>query len=105
MSKIKTIYTCQKCAAQFPKWIGQCMECGTWNSLVEESASLLPSKFSSRFAAFNNPADSVITNMAVVELCQQPRITTTIAELDRVLGVYNLRDCVVLHQVLDHIYL
>ncbi len=35
-SKQKTIYTCQNCGAQRPKWEGRCPECGAWNSLVEE---------------------------------------------------------------------
>ena len=38
MSKIKTFYTCQQCGAQFPKWAGQCNDCGQWNTLVEETA-------------------------------------------------------------------
>jgi DNA repair protein RadA/Sms len=34
--KIKTVYSCQKCGAQRPKWQGQCSDCGAWNSYVEE---------------------------------------------------------------------
>ncbi len=36
MAKARTIFECQKCAAQFPKWLGRCTECGAWGSLVEE---------------------------------------------------------------------
>lgn len=35
-SKTKTIYTCQNCGAQRPKWEGKCSDCGAWNSYVEE---------------------------------------------------------------------
>lgn len=36
MAKAKTIYSCQTCGAQTPKWAGKCPECGEWNTLVEE---------------------------------------------------------------------
>ena len=32
----KTIYTCQSCGYQAPKWMGKCPECNQWGSLVEE---------------------------------------------------------------------
>lgn len=35
-SKNKTVYTCQNCGAQRPKWEGKCTDCGAWNSYVEE---------------------------------------------------------------------
>ncbi|MGH8637425.1 MAG: DNA repair protein RadA, partial [Burkholderiales bacterium] len=34
--KQKTVFACQECGAQSPKWLGRCPECGAWNSLVEE---------------------------------------------------------------------
>ena len=34
--KAKTVFVCQECGAQAPKWMGRCTECGAWNSLVEE---------------------------------------------------------------------
>lgn len=35
-SKSKTIFTCQNCGAQRPRWEGKCTDCGSWNSYVEE---------------------------------------------------------------------
>lgn len=35
-TKSKTIYTCQNCGAQRPRWEGKCSECNAWNSYVEE---------------------------------------------------------------------
>jgi len=35
MSK-KSIYSCQECGAQYGKWVGQCSECGKWNTIIEE---------------------------------------------------------------------
>ncbi|HIJ80185.1 MAG TPA: DNA repair protein RadA, partial [Desulfuromonadales bacterium] len=37
--KQKTVFTCQKCGSQAHKWLGKCPDCGSWNSMVEESAA------------------------------------------------------------------
>lgn len=35
MAKAKRMYGCTECGATFPKWAGQCSECGAWNTLTE----------------------------------------------------------------------
>lgn len=80
--KIKTIYECQHCGAQFPKWSGRCLECGQWGTLVEDIKDN------------KKIADNIITKMAaseVVDLSQTKNIQTArwksgISEIDRVLG-------------------
>ena len=32
----RSVYTCQSCGNQSPKWLGKCPDCGEWNSFVEE---------------------------------------------------------------------
>src|ERR671918_721333 len=32
----KTVFACQECGGQQPKWLGRCPDCGAWNSFVEE---------------------------------------------------------------------
>jgi DNA repair protein RadA/Sms len=39
MKSDKSIFACQSCGFQSPKWLGRCPDCGTWNSLLEESFS------------------------------------------------------------------
>ena len=39
MKSPRVVFVCQECGAQSPKWMGKCVECGAWNSLVEERAS------------------------------------------------------------------
>jgi DNA repair protein RadA/Sms len=34
--KIRTAYFCSQCGAEHARWQGQCRECNTWNSLIEE---------------------------------------------------------------------
>ena len=33
--KGKTVFVCQECGYESPKWMGQCI-CGAWNTFVEE---------------------------------------------------------------------
>jgi DNA repair protein RadA/Sms len=34
--KLKTVYFCQNCGVQSPKWVGKCPSCNEWNTYVEE---------------------------------------------------------------------
>lgn len=82
IAKTKFIYVCQKCGAQYPKWAGQCSDCGAWNSLVEDVIIKGNPRFSGCLAT---KPDSVIL-LADVNLKNEPRLTTAISEFDRVLG-------------------
>jgi DNA repair protein RadA/Sms len=84
-SKAKIIYTCQKCNAQFPKWVGQCTECKAWNSLVEETYTCSTNE-NSRFSGYAPLNETKITPLVNIDLNKTPRIQTDITELDRVLG-------------------
>lgn len=78
-----TRYVCQKCGAQFPKWQGQCSQCGAWNSLVE-TAILKPLK-SSKSKSRLGPAIKLL-KLSEIKSKSFKRIKTDITELDRVLG-------------------
>lgn len=81
-SKTKLIYTCQKCAAQFPKWAGRCESCGAWNSIVED----VEVKGNARYVGFAAETSSQITRLNAVKIEALHRISTELLELDRVLG-------------------
>lgn len=36
MAKVKSAYFCQNCGTQYAKWVGQCVACKAWNTVVEE---------------------------------------------------------------------
>jgi DNA repair protein RadA/Sms len=36
MAKAKTVFACQSCGYQSPKWLGKCPDCGQWNTFAEE---------------------------------------------------------------------
>jgi DNA repair protein RadA/Sms len=33
---VKTVFCCQSCGYQAPKWLGRCPDCGKWQTFVEE---------------------------------------------------------------------
>ena len=80
--KIKTIYECQHCGAQFPKWSGRCLECGQWGTLIEDIKDN------------KKIADNIITKISISEVIdlsqakdiQAIRWKSGISEIDRVLG-------------------
>ncbi|HEX7015264.1 MAG TPA: DNA repair protein RadA [Cyclobacteriaceae bacterium] len=36
MAKIRSLFFCQQCGYESPKWLGKCPACGSWNTFVEE---------------------------------------------------------------------
>src|SRR3990167_6193340 len=83
MPKLKNIYVCQQCAAQFPKWQGQCNDCGEWNSLIEERAPLKSNAIANAGYA---GLLSEVTLLQDVQMHQQARFGSGLAEFDHVLG-------------------
>ena len=77
-----TIFICQNCGHQSPKWLGKCPECGEWNSLVEERAA--PRKSASR-SGFKLREVKAVT-YAEIESHDDVRTPSGVTEFDRVLG-------------------
>jgi DNA repair protein RadA/Sms len=80
MLKQKTVYTCQQCGFQSPKWLGKCPDCAQWNSLTEEVQVV------SRPARRNAAPGGQPQLLAEVAVTEEDRIRCGIGELDRVLG-------------------
>lgn len=80
MAKTKTIFACQHCGAQSPRWVGRCPECSQWNTYAEEIETTEPRR--------DPIADtsSVPRSITEIEADVGKHIPTGIAELDRVLG-------------------
>ncbi len=78
MPKSKTIYVCQNCGNESPKWLGRCPECNEWNSYAERHISPTPKAAPASGAQAQElsrlPANSV------------SRLTLPLAEFNRVLG-------------------
>ena len=84
MSKApKSVYACSACGAEFPKWGGQCTDCGAWNSLTELIKA--PVSKGPRSGGYTGQAGSV-TVLDQVSTHAEERVNTGLSELDRVLG-------------------
>ncbi len=79
MAKLKTLFNCQQCGYQSPKWLGRCPDCESWNSLVEE---LIATETPSQATAV---AD-IPTLLSAIPTEDSPRLSTGVSEFDRVLG-------------------
>lgn len=85
MAKTKTVYICQQCGYQSPKWQGKCNSCNSWNSFVEEVVE--KSSSPARAAASSVESSSIApTPIGEIELLESFRILTNDNELNRVLG-------------------
>lgn len=82
--KVKTRYECQSCGYQTPKWMGKCPDCNAWNTFSEQTYSKAQDTRAQQ--GFITLTSSEPVNLDDIELGQTPRFTTSIDELDRVLG-------------------
>ncbi|GIX45836.1 MAG: DNA repair protein RadA [Candidatus Tectimicrobiota bacterium] len=87
MPRPKSVFTCQSCGYQAGKWLGRCPDCGAWHSLVEE----VP-------AAPRRAAAPATAPLPLPEISGdgEARLSTGMAELDRVLGGGLVKGSVVL---------
>ncbi len=87
MAKVKSVYRCEQCGADHPKWAGQCSECGEWNSLHEVSiAPAVTHRAQPKMGGGYAGQAAAITTLNKVSVSHETRLTTGIGEFDRVLG-------------------
>ena len=80
--KTKTVYICEECGFESPKWSGQCPSCRAWNTLIEENVNVSKSVTSNSKLA----KTAVALHLNEIVYKQEHRIKTGISELDNVLG-------------------
>lgn len=76
---------CQACGYESPKWMGRCPGCGEWNKMVEETEVIgkQPKRSFQHSAPGTSSKAAAITT---IKTEQEPRVTTKMQELNRVLG-------------------
>ena len=82
--KTKTVFFCNECGYESPKWVGQCPACRAWNTMTEERVSNTASMKSTKEAL--NRGESNIAKIRDISLEEENKISTGMKELDRVLG-------------------
>ena len=81
--KGKTVFVCQECGYDSPKWMGQCI-CGAWNSMVEEK--VVETKEDDNRRRVSAVRGSKAVSLDEVKSGSFTRADTGIGELNRVLG-------------------
>ena len=81
MASTKKIYSCNNCGAKYPKWMGQCSQCGEWNTVDEE---IIQSKKKSEPNIILNK--SKLKEIKEIDAETTERIKIGDNELNRVLG-------------------
>lgn len=80
--KTKTLFVCQNCGNQSPRWIGKCPACEQWNSYAEENVAGGSARATSTEITF----DEKPVRLLDVLLADEKRFPVGISEFDRVLG-------------------
>lgn len=86
MAKRKTAFVCSDCGAEFPRWQGQCNECQAWNTITEFVLSSASSQVGSNRKGFSGQTSAQVEVLNNIDLLALPRFTSSLKEVDRVLG-------------------
>lgn len=91
MAKSKTVYVCSECGMDSPKWVGKCPSCGAWNTMKEmtirtETNSTINSREARHSLVGGGTHQPRPIRLSEVSASEEPRILTTDAEFNRVLG-------------------
>ncbi|MBW2038785.1 MAG: DNA repair protein RadA [Deltaproteobacteria bacterium] len=83
MPKPRTVFICQTCGYQSPKWLGRCPDCQGWGTLVEElvGEEAAVQEVRQRWSTDESPRA-----IAEVEEEEGVRLCTRLEEFNRVLG-------------------
>lgn len=87
MAKVTTRYVCNSCGYASPKSLGRCPNCQAWNSFEEEVPSVVGGKSRAGGAGgYGGVSGGKLTALSTVGRREEPRTSSGIPELDRVLG-------------------
>ncbi|MBR4580334.1 MAG: DNA repair protein RadA, partial [Lachnospiraceae bacterium] len=82
--KIKTVFFCNECGFESPKWVGQCPACKAWNTMTEERINASASVAKTVKEALQG--ETVIAKIDEITLEKDDYVPTGMQEFDRVLG-------------------
>lgn len=82
----KTSFICQQCGASYAKWMGQCANCQTWNSLIEQIQEETSKKSIVEKGKLSGKKLPFIKLGSVIHNDEKTRLKTGLTDLDMVLG-------------------
>ena len=83
--KAKTVFVCNGCGYESPKWLGKCPACNEWNTFYEEKV-VKTSELGGKGGSGRKEKSATPLQLNQVEGKESVRIHTGLEELDRVLG-------------------
>ena len=82
LAKTRVQYICQHCGAVHARWLGQCPDCGEWNTILEGVAPA-PRKGGGYAASAGQGGVELLSDVSLTDV---PRVTSGSPEMDRGLG-------------------
>lgn len=83
-NKEKSIWFCNNCGNESPKWLGRCPACGEWNTMVEQTR--VTGKSGSNIKADMRFSDNKPLHLSEIGSAGEKRISLGDTEIDRLLG-------------------
>jgi DNA repair protein RadA/Sms len=84
MAKKKTLFECQACGFQSPRWMGKCTSCNQWDTMVELTSEQI--KFIQSTSKSSNSIEQKATPITQIQEDNVARFSSGSSELDLVLG-------------------
>lgn len=84
-NKVKSMWFCNNCGNESPKWEGRCPACGQWNTMIEERISTKQSR-GTTLATRREASQSSPQAISQIKALSEERIHMPSEELNRVLG-------------------
>ncbi len=86
MAKKKTLFECQACGFQSPRWLGKCTGCNQWDTMVELSAEQIKFVQETKSITSNKATPAKAISITQVQQENVTRFSSGSQELDLVLG-------------------
>ena len=93
MAKIKSVFVCEECGYESPKWMGKCPDCSNWNTFNEEQV-VQQNKAAKEATKVRQLSKKPIKKLSEVKSSKSDRIVTGINEFDRVMGGGIVKDSI-----------
>ena len=79
-NKVVSVFFCNNCGYESPKWLGKCPACNEWNTFVEEKMQ------KDKSGGYKEKNESEIVKLSEIKIEKGQRFETGFSELNRVLG-------------------
>lgn len=79
-SKVVSVFFCNSCGYESPKWLGKCPACNEWNTFVEEKLQ------KDKTGGYKEKTEANIVKLSDIKIETGQRFETGFCELNRVLG-------------------